>query len=434
MQSIFWVIGFIIVVLSPLFVLLAVPSPPGRGFWVEFSVALAYAGLAMVGVQMLLTARIRRLSSPFGIDTVYYFHRQISIVAVILILAHPAILFANNPVLLRLLVPWTSTWRTQAGVLALLLLLGLIVASLWRLQLRIPYEPWRATHALAAVGALVLAFWHILAVNYHLNAPWKRELWIALGALWLGALLYTRLIKPFRIYFRPYTVERVIPERGRSWTLVLAPEGHAGVRFRSGQFAWLSIWDSPFDFSEHPFSYSSSAEHPSRPAFTIKALGDFTSRINEVTPGTRVYLDGPYGGFTLDRCPAPAFVFIAGGIGITPIISMLRTLADRRDARPLWLFYANRTWDGVTFREELEALSEQLSLQLIHVIENPPEGWTGEAGVVTRELLDRVLPENRTRAEYYICGPPPMMDAVERHLLALGVTEDHMHAERFNLV
>jgi predicted ferric reductase len=433
-QSIVWVLGYFILVLSPLLVLLVVPAPPGRSFWVEFSVGLAYAGLAMVGVQLLLTARIRRFSSPYGIDAVYYFHRQASIVAVVLILAHPVILFINDPVLLRLLIPWVAPWRALAGQLALLLLLALVITSQWRQQLRIPYEAWRATHALAAVGALVFAFWHVLGVNYHLNAPWKRELWLGIGVLWLGALLYTRLIKPFRILLRPYTVEQVIPERGRSWTLVLKPQGHAGARFRPGQFAWLSIWSSPFDFSEHPFSYSSSAEYPSHPTFTIKALGDFTSRIGEITPGTRVYIDGPYGGFTPERCAAPAFVFLAGGVGITPIISMLRTLADRGDNRPLRLYYANRNWEGITFREELEELAQRLSLRTVHILEQPPEGWEGEVGFVSRELLERTLPENRAEAEYYICGPPPMMDAVERHLATLGVPMDRLHTERFNLV
>ena len=433
-ERLFWVGVFLVLVLAPLFVLLIVPTPSDRGFWRELSAALGYAGLAMVGTQLLLTARIRRLSRPFEIDTLYYFHRQVSIVAGVLLLAHPVLLFVVNPALLRLLNPLAAPWRATAGVLSLLLLVLIISTSIWRVKLRLPYEWWRTLHAVLAVGILVLAFWHILGIDYHLNAPWKRELWITLGAVWLVALLYTRVVKPVMVYTHPYRVERIIEERGRSWTLVLAPEGHRGLHFCPGQFAWLSIWSTPFDLHEHPFSFSGSAEQPEHLHFTIKALGDFTARIGSITPGTRVYVDGPYGGFMLDRYPAPAYVFIAGGIGITPIMSMLRSLADRRDTRPLWLFYANRTWEGVTFRDELAEKAALLELRVIHVLQEAPAGWTGDVGMITREILARELPEDCKEIEYFICGPPPMMDAVERHLLALGVPMEQLHTERFNLV
>ena len=88
---------------------------------------------------------------------------------------------------------------------------------------------------------------------------------------------------------------------------------------------------------------------------SIRNLGDFTSGIHQVPVGQRVYLDGPYGAFTIGH-PADMHVLIAGGIGITPMISMIRTLADQGDKRPVILLYASRDWDSITFREELEAL------------------------------------------------------------------------------
>ncbi len=154
-------------------------------------------------------------------------------------------------------------------------------------------------------------------------------------------------------------------------------------------------------------------------------------------PGERAYLDGPHGAFTVDRHGhAAGFVFIAGGVGITPIMSMLRTLADRGDGRPIYLIYANRDWESVIFREEIEALQERLNLRVIHVLEQPPEGWTGETGFVTGDILQRHLPrfERRNVYEAFICGPQPMMDAVERALVRLGVDMGDIHTERFDLV
>ncbi|HSL11862.1 MAG TPA: oxidoreductase, partial [Actinomycetota bacterium] len=155
------------------------------------------------------------------------------------------------------------------------------------------------------------------------------------------------------------------------------------MRFQPGQFAWLIVGHSPFDVEEHPFSLSSSAERPDEICMTIKELGDFTSEISDVEPGTTAYVDGPYGVFTTDRNEAPAFAFVAGGVGITPVISMLRTLADREDRRPLTLVFADATWDGMVFRDELERLRERLDLEVVYVLAEPHEGWEGETGHVT---------------------------------------------------
>ncbi len=435
LQGVFWILVYLIVTLAPLFVLLLGPVPAGRGFWREFSVALGFAGLAMMGWQFALTARFKRIKAPYGSDIVYFFHRQISLVAFVLILAHPLILFVTSPDTLQLLNVFTSPWRAKAGVTAFLALAGLIAISVWRKQLKIHYDEWRQLHGLLAIAAVALAMAHIVGVGHHVGTPWKRALWITYGVFWIGLLAYVRLIKPWQELRRPYRVEQVIPERGNAWTLVLRPDGHPGLRFMPGQFAWLTIWDSPFADREHPFSFSSSAQHPEQLGFTIKALGDFTSRIPDIQPGQPVYLDGPHGAFSIDRHEhAPGFVFIAGGVGITPIMSMLRTLADRGDPRPLLLIYANRNWEGVTFREEIEALKARLNLRVVHVLEQPPEDWTGEKGFVNMDILKRHLPLPQERYEHFICGPEPMMNAVERSLKQLGVSAGDFHSERFNLV
>ena len=217
----------------------------------------------------------------------------------------------------------------------------------------------------------------------------------------------------------------------------MKPVGHKGFRFQPGQFAWITAWNSPFTDSEHPFSLSSSAEDRETIEFTIKELGDFTSTIKDMQPGQRVYVDGAYGSFSVDRHDhASNFVFVAGGIGITPVLSMLRTLADRGDRRKLILLYANKTRESVAFYDELEALKQRLDLQVVHVLENPPEGWTGERGFINRAMLDRYLPENRARnaTEIFICGPKPMMDAVEKALVDAGVFLGDFHSERFDMV
>jgi predicted ferric reductase len=119
--------------------------------------------------------------------------------------------------------------------------------------------------------------------------------------------------------------------------------------------------------------------------------------VAELKPGTPVYVDGPHGVFSIDQDEGPGFGLIAGGVGIAGLISMLRTMADRHDARPAVLFYANRDWDGVAFREEVERLKDRLNLTVVHVLEHPPEIWAGETGYVAAEVLARHLPRGYRR-------------------------------------
>lgn len=109
-------------------------------------------------------------------------------------------------------------------------------------------------------------------------------------------------------------------------------------------------------------------------------------------------------------------------------------LADRRDPRPLILFSGHSSWERATLRESVEELKERLDLRLVHVLEEPHEGWEGEIGYMNAEMLDRHLPPERSDFEYFICGPVPMIEAVEKALHELGVPMAKDHTELFDLV
>jgi predicted ferric reductase len=166
---------------------------------------------------------------------------------------------------------------------------------------------------------------------------------------------------------------------------------------------------------------------------SIRKLGDFTSAIQNVPVGRRVYLDGPYGAFTMGS-PADMHVLIAGGVGVTPMMSIIRTLADQGDKRPVILLYGSMDWESITFREDLEALTSRLDLTVVHVLKDPPAGWTGERGFITAEMFKRHLPLPYADHEYFICGPDVMMDAIEKALGELGVPQPKYHTERYSFV
>src|SRR5690606_24225344 len=181
------------------------------------------------------------------------------------------------------------------------------------------------------------ALMHVALIGPYVKGGWKLAYWIGLALVGVAALAYARVVKPLQQTRRPYRIAEIHPEADKTWSLVVEPVKHAGFRFSAGQFAWLKV-GSPWSIDEHPFSFSSSAERPERLEFGIKEAGDFTSRIGQLDHQLNVYLDGPHGAFSTDRTPAEATCFIAGGIGIVPILSMIRTLADRNDPRPLLLF------------------------------------------------------------------------------------------------
>jgi len=430
-----WVVIYLLFILAPLFALLAGSLPPARDFWTEFAIAIGYSGLAMMGLQFGLTARFRYVTAPWGEDVIYHFHRQISQIAVGLVVAHALIMSATYPEMFALPgaigeVPLGAVF----AFMSIFALIALVVTALWRVQLNIRYETWHLTHIALAVIAVAAGMAHMVGWAFYLSDPWKRALWIGLTIFWIGLLLYVRIFKPLFMLRRPYRVREVRKERGDTSTLVMQPDGHPGFRISPGQFGWLTLWASPFKITGHPFSFSGSAEvADGRVEMSIRNLGDFTSAIHKVPVGQRVYLDGPYGAFTIGN-PADMHVLIAGGVGVTPMMSMIRTLADRGDKRPVILLYGSKDWESITFREELEALKARLNLDVIHVLANPPTGWTGEQGFISAEVFKRHLPPPYADHEYFICGPGVMMDAIEKTLGELGVPLTKYHSERYSFV
>jgi ferredoxin-NADP reductase len=147
-------------------------------------------------------------------------------------------------------------------------------------------------------------------------------------------------------------------------------------------------------------------------------------------------MDGPHGVFTMDLHQAPGYVFIAGGVGITPLYSMLLTMRAREDVRPVILLYASAGWDEVIFREELDDLAAAMpNLSIVHVLERPHQGWGGEAGRIDAAIIRRHVPERQLgRYEYFACGSPAMLDAMEATLLEIGVPAARLNTERFDFV
>ncbi|NZA28275.1 ferric reductase-like transmembrane domain-containing protein [Luteimonas sp. SJ-92] len=430
----FWIALYLALIALPLLVLLLGDRPGGGGFAWDFALIVGYAALAMMGVQFALTARFKRATAPFGIDVIYYFHRYLAVVAFALLVLHVVVLLVTRPEAVGSVDPRVAPGYMSLGWLALLAFVAIVLSSLLRKTLGLGYDAWRRVHTVLAVLGVLFALLHVLGSGSYLVTPAKRAFWIALALSWVLLAIHVRLFRPLWLRRHPWRVAEVREERGRSWTVAVEPAHGHRFDYQPGQFAWVTLRASPFAMREHPFSISSSPTRPGRLEFTIKALGDFTATIGGIRPGETAWVDGPYGTFGTDHHPeARGYVFIAGGVGIAPIISMLRACADRGETRPLWLFYGNRRWDRVVFREELDALAGRLDLRIVHVLGDPPDGWEGERGYIDRAVLERHLPARGEELHHFVCGPQPMIQLAERSLRALDVPASRVHSEIFDL-
>lgn len=429
-----WMLAYAALVLLPMAVALAGDAPEVRTRLKEAGAMLGFLGLGMLAAQAVVSGRQRWFARGLGQDDLLQFHRRVGQFAWVLVLAHPLTMFAADPALLAYLDPRDRLLRAVSLWALLAAATLLLASSMWRTRFGLDYERWRLLHGVLALFVVALGLGHALMVDHYTGPLWKKAALLALvgGGLWL--IVETRLARPWRIRRRPWTVVGVEEERGEAVTLRLRPEGHGGMDFVPGQFAWLSIGASPWQLQQHPFSMTSAAGEV-QVAFTVKALGDFTESLRDLPEGRRAWLEGPYGVFTWTPGFAPrGAVFVAGGVGITPFLSMLRTARARRAAEPLWLFYASKRWDDVIAREELEALAEALPLTLVHVLDEPPGDWDGERGRIDADLLDRHLPEDVSGMRAYVCGPEPMANAVEPALLARGIPAKDLYSERFDMV
>lgn len=127
-------------------------------------------------------------------------------------------------------------------------------------------------------------------------------------------------------------------------------------------------------------------------------------------------------------------VLVAGGVGITPMMSMIRTLADRGDKRPIILLYGGKDWESLIFREELDEINSRLNLTVVYVVANPPDGWSGEKGYINADTLKRYLPPPFAQHEYFICGSDVMMNSIEKAFGDLHVSLSKYHSERYSFV
>jgi ferredoxin-NADP reductase len=204
-------------------------------------------------------------------------------------------------------------------------------------------------------------------------------------------------------------------------------EKPAGFDYEPGQWASFTI-DCSGEKVAKPLSFSSSPTEPFL-EFTKRITGStFCQGITDLAPGSNVTLHGPLGHMVY-REGTKSPVFISGGIGITPVRSMLKYIQDKDLAGPKKLLYANHSLKEAAFRDEFEMMASDNGLSITYVYEEPPPGWNGATGFITLELLKELFPDPSGRS-WYLCGPPAMVNCLTADLEKLGVKKESLLFER----
>lgn len=440
---IFLPILFLLLIFSPLFVMPFVAERLGRGWQRELSVALGFVGLTLAGWQLAPVSRFTPAQKLFNMDKLYTLHHLMSLFSALFVLVHYLLLLMNfeagigvNNWAINLLNIFSADTplRAKMGVISLLAYVLITITSVYRQRLRLDYDIWRGLHDVFTLILVGGGLTHVLLVGRYSAAPAMNILLSVSTALWILGALYIRVFKPIEQLRHPYKITEVHPETEEVYSLSVAPQGFDLPEFHPGQVAWLTVRKSPFSLKRYPFSVASSTHTRDHFTFAIKELGDFTRTIKDLKVGETVYVDGPFGYYDITRPETTGMVLIAGGIGIAPVMSILRTMRDTNDSRPMRLFYGHRILEHVEFYQELQQLEQELeNFRCINVLQFPQEDWTGYTGFITTDVLRAELPENYQDLNYFVCGPLPMMAAIRSSLVELGIPVNQTHYEEFKM-
>jgi predicted ferric reductase len=285
----------------------------------------ALVGTYLVLVQLLLLARVPWLEQAFGMERLLVFHRWNAYASLGLISAHVAFQTAGYASINGLgffdqLGDFIAHYDGLLGaVIAFALLIGVTGLSVGVVRRLLAYQTWYFIHLYVYI-AVALAFAHQLAtgVDFISNSAFQAYWW-ALYAVVVGCLLYFRLLQPLlRLRRHRFRVERIEREATGSVSIYISGRELRAFTFQPGQFAIWRFLDGRRWWEAHPFTLST-LPNDRRLRLTVKASGDFSSRISSLRRGTPVLVEGPFGHFTADAAAASKVLLIAGGIGVTPL-------------------------------------------------------------------------------------------------------------------
>jgi predicted ferric reductase len=378
--------------------------------------------------QLVLIGRITWIEQEFGHDKMNKLHRYIGYSILTFFVGHPLLLTIgyagqNNVGLISQFINFLTTWEdVLSAFFALLLFIAIVCISIPNVRRKIKYEQWYFTHLLIYV-AIYLAFEHQLHGEDVARVVFTRY-WLTLNFTVFGLFILYRFVRVwYKFWKHRFYVEKVEQETSDVHSIYIKGRNMEKFKYHAGQFNNWTFLQKGMWF-KHPFTIST-APNGKHIRISAKAVGDFTKKIKDLKPGTKVIVDGPLGIFTEKMAKKNKFLLIAGGIGVTPLRALAESLHQKN--KDTVLLYGSRTLPETALYKELQHFIPKEKFHLIFSHEKR-EGF--ENGYLDKEKLARLVPDFKDR-EIYICGPKPMMKLVIGYLAELGVPKSQIHYEIF---
>jgi predicted ferric reductase len=394
----------------------------------------ALLGTYLALIQLVLMARSPWLDQAFGIPRLAVWHRWVGFACLWLLVAHFVLTtvgyalvdgVAITDELGSLLATYPFVLMATVG-LALLVLVG--VTSLRIALRRVSYETWYYLHLYAYLG-IALGFAHQLVVGTDfINDPLATAYWIALYGATVALLVVFRFGPPISMGLRHrMRVAEIADEARGVVSIYVTGRDLDRLPVRAGQFfVWRFLAGNGW-WRPHPFSVSA-APNGSWLRLTVKNRGDDTAWLQDLTVGTPVLAEGPYGAFTGALRTRRGILLIAGGIGITPLRGLIEEMSSPRGA--ITLIYRASRWEDVVFRGEIDTLMKA-NKGVVHYVVGRRDRGEVAAEPLDAAHLRRLVPDVAQR-DVFVCGPDAMIEAVKSSLRELRVPDRQVHSERFS--
>jgi len=393
----------------------------------SFGKLTALVGVSMYSVTLFLSARLKVFEKYFsGLSEVYERHSQLGQLALILLMFHPLLLLpqytSSFSEAVRFLLPGKN-FALNLGIFSLGLMLFLIFITLY---LRPKYNIWKWTHKFLGF-AFFLGSFHVWLIPSDTSRFLPLRIYIlGLAAFGLLAFFYRTVLGKFLVSKYRYVVSNINKLNDLIVEITLKPLA-ATMKFIPGQFMFIQFLDPNVGTESHPFSIVSGSGE-SALKIAVKNLGDYTSKlVDNLGTNSVALIEGPFGVFSYKNAVNKSQVWIAGGVGITPFISMAKSIFLADHDYEIDLFYCFKSAGEDIYVKDLQQIAEGSGGHLrLHIFCSDVKGRI-DADYIAADVAGGLVDK-----DIFMCAPPPMIHALKDRFMALGLPENCVHSEEFN--
>jgi predicted ferric reductase len=394
--------------------------------WLFVAQGFGILAITLISLNFALTTRWRIFEKLLGgLPEVYIAHKILGTTGILCGVLHLSFLLLHAysyPSLYNLYLLPSTYWSLDYAkiALALFIILGIMAASR-----KIKYDLWKYYHKYMGLAFLFAAL-HVLTINSDVYKDELLRTWISiLMGIGFFTFFYTKSLYKYIGPRYKYVVSDIEKLKGKVNVISMVPAKRRRIRYQPAQFVYVSFRSKEVHEEDHPFTIVSSTDDLTL-KISPKEIGDYTSTLKNLKVSSEVVVWGPYGNY------GDAFlkdnrdqIWIAGGIGVTPFISMMAYQKNHPKQAKKWFFYCTRASEDASYEEHVRAETKELGITLI-------QHYSNEKGYLTADYIKEHVPDIHDKV-ILLCGPPRMMAKIIKQLIKAGVKRSDIIFERFSM-